>query len=151
MQAGQEFSSNFVKPNRAVGRVFIHCSASDNPKHDNVKTIDSWHRNRGFNGIGYHYYIDKLGKLHIGRDINRVPAAQAGNNRGTIAICVGGLDHFTLAQMNTLLDLCTEINIAYENRVTFHGHCEVSNKSCPVFDYREVLALDNKGNLFGAS
>jgi peptidoglycan hydrolase-like protein with peptidoglycan-binding domain len=45
--------------------------------------------------------------------------------------------------------LCREIDEAYDGQVTFHGHCEVSSKSCPVFAYREVLGLDASGAFAG--
>lgn len=137
----------FIKPNRPVSRVFLHCSASDNPAHDNVKTIRDWHLKRGFTTIGYHYFISKDGFIHTGRNIEANPAAQAGHNTGTIAICLHGLkkELFTLEQFKSLKKLCKKINVAYSGDISFHGHCEVSNKSCPVFDYREVLVLNNKG------
>jgi len=91
----------FTKPKREVTRVFLHCSASDNPKHDNIKTIAQWHLAR-FKGIGYHFYIDKVGRQFIGRDIEKVPAAQEGHNTGTIAICCGGLADFTELQMDII-------------------------------------------------
>jgi hypothetical protein len=33
----------FKAPKRPVSRVFIHCSASDNPDHDKVSVIRDWH------------------------------------------------------------------------------------------------------------
>jgi len=139
----------FDKPHRAVDRVFVHCSASDNPDHDNVQTMREWHRARGWSDVGYHYFIRKSGQLEEGRPLSRSPAAQKNHNGGTIAICLHGLeeDKFTQMQFETLIALCTEINDAYEGRVTFHGHREVAAKSCPVFDYKRVLGLDNKGRL----
>lgn len=139
----------FRKPKRPVTRVFIHCSASDNPAHDNIATMDLWHRQRGWAGVGYHFFIRKGGLLEIGRDLEKVPAAQEGNNARTIAICLHGLarDKFTEAQFSTLRALCQQINAAYECDVTFHGHCEVARKACPVFDYRAVLGLRSFGSL----
>lgn len=139
----------FRKPFRPITRVFIHCSASDNPAHDNVATMDQWHRQRGWAGVGYHYFIRKSGLLEIGRDIEKVPAAQEGNNSGTIAICLHGLakDKFTDEQFSTLQSLCHQINEAYGGKVTFHGHCEVAAKACPVFDYKAVLGLRAGGVL----
>lgn len=136
---------SFAKPNRKVTRVFLHCSASDNPAHDNVETIRKWHLARNFADIGYHYYIDKAGKIHEGRELSKVPAAQVGHNTGTIAICLGGLAEFTIAQFQSLRLVCRAIDEAYEGEVSFHGHREVSNKSCPVFSYKDILALDKKG------
>ncbi len=137
----------FTKPKRGVKRVFIHCSASDNPKHDNVKTIRQWHLERGFDDIGYHFYIDMLGGQHEGRSLELIPAAQKGNNLGTIAICCGGLKKFGPLQLASLKILCKRINEAYKGDVTFHGHCEVSDKTCPNFNYKAVLALDKQGKM----
>ncbi|KMK68567.1 peptidoglycan-binding domain-containing protein [Puniceibacterium sp. IMCC21224] len=142
-------SYTFTKPNRRVTRVFIHCSASDNPDHDNAATIDRWHKANGWSGIGYHIFGRKAGVFETGRDIEKVPAAQGGNNLNTIAICLHGLavDLFTQDQFDALRDLCDQINRAYGGGITFHGHCEVANKTCPVFDYRAVLGLDAKGRM----
>ena len=137
----------FIKPRRPVTRIFIHCSASDNPEHDNVATMDRWHKQRGWSGVGYHFFDRKDGTIEIGRDIEKTPAAQGGNNRGTIAICLHGLakSKFTEAQFDALRDLCHQINEAYQGNISFHGHCEVSPKSCPVFDYKKVLGLSLTG------
>ena len=134
----------FTKPKRAIRKVFIHCSASDNPEHDDVKVIAKWHKLRAMNGVGYHYYIQKDGTIQKGRDLERIPAAQAGHNTATIAICLGGLEKFTEAQFKSLVTLCRLIHGAIPT-VTFHGHCEVSKKACPVFDYRRVLGLNAEG------
>lgn len=141
----------FVKPKREIDRVFLHCSASPNPEHGDVEIIRAWHHQRGWNDIGYHYFIPFGGALQIGRNIEKTPAAQQGHNTGTIAICLHGLykHNFTLNQYETLQTLCKQINSAYDGKVTFHGHCEVSNKACPVFDYKAVLELDPSGHIVG--
>lgn len=139
----------FKKPSRKIKRVFIHCSASDKPKNDDVSVMDRWHKARGWSGVGYHFYIKRDGDIQVGRDIEKTPAAQKGNNTGTIAICLGGLsvDLFTDAQFSSLNSICNSINGAYDGKVTFHGHNEVSSKSCPVFNFREVIGLDSRGYL----
>ncbi len=140
----------FAKPARPVDRVFLHCSASDNPDHDDIGTIRAWHVDgNGWSDVGYHYFIRKDGTLEAGRALERTPAAQSGNNAGTVAVCLHGLaaENFTEAQFRTLAALAREIDEAYSGRVTFHGHCEVSAKSCPVFPYAEVLGLDEAGRM----
>lgn len=146
--------NHIEKPRRRVNRVFIHCTAADNtgPAFEGlslVRTVDRWHRKRGWSGVGYHFMIDKDGKLMTGRSISKTPAAQGGNNTGTIAICVHGLEEglFNAYQFETLQDLCTHLNDIYYESLTFHGHCEVSAKTCPVFDYKAVLGLDKHGRL----
>ena len=136
----------FKKPQREIDRVFLHCSASSLSSHDDVEVIRSWHKQNGWSDIGYHLYITFDGRVHIGRDIEKSPAAQKGHNVGTIAICLSGLveDDFTEDQFESLINLCQQIHNEIPD-VTFHGHCEVSDKDCPVFHYREVLGLNEFG------
>ena len=130
----------FIKPKRWVTKVFIHCSASDRAADDNIEIITKWHLARGFKTIGYHFYISKDGVVHQGRDIEQIPAAQEGNNTGSIAICLGGLNKFSEAQFEALRGLYEEIKKQIPD-VTFHGHCEVNpHKTCPNFDYKKVLS-----------
>ncbi len=149
----------FQKPKRQVTQIFIHCSADSNLKNDDVSVIKRWHLERGFDDVGYHFFIKKDGTLQNGRNLEIKPAAQdgvkiingnkIGGNTGTIAICLHGggsnppIDDFTEAQFCTLRGLCKSINLAYNGNVTFHGHKEVACKECPLFDYKSVLKLNN--------
>jgi len=137
-------------PRRCVNRVFLHCSASDDEslsRNRLVEDVRAWHRARGFSNVGYHFLIDKQGKVSPGRDMEKMPAAQKGHNTGTIAIMVHGLELFPQPMLNACRDLCSAINETYEGRITFHGHCEVSAKTCPVFDYSALLGLDRYGRM----
>ena len=83
--------TDFIKPKRQIDRVFLHCSASSRPDHGSVDVIKAWHLQRGWSDIGYHYFLPFDGEIQIGRDLENKPAAQAGHNTGTIAICLHGL------------------------------------------------------------
>lgn len=135
-----------AKARRVINTVFLHCSASDNPSHDKVSVMRRWHLNRGFTDVGYHFYIRKDGTIERGRPLAKVPAAQKGHNVGSIAICLGGLKDFTEAQFKALRQLVDGIDAVYPG-LRYRGHCEVSNKTCPVYDYRKVLGLDADGHL----
>ena len=139
----------FEAPRRRVDRVFIHCTASDvkDGGINLLKLIDGWHKERGWDGIGYHYLIDKEGAVLVGRSLEKSPAAQRGHNKGTIAIAVHGLDSFSVTSREKLHSLCKQINEAYHGRVSFHGHREVAPKSCPIIDYRDLLRLDRFGRI----
>jgi hypothetical protein len=145
--------TEFKKPARPVDRVFIHCSASDDPRlagEQLVAEIRAWHLARNFADIGYHFVIDKAGRIMAGRSLEKTPAAQEGHNAGSIAICVHGLavEKFTPEALDSLAFLCRRIDAAYGGAVTFHGHREVNpHKSCPVLDYRRVLGLDERGRM----
>jgi len=135
----------FEAPSRRVDRIFLHCSASDDPALAGdmlVPAIRDWHIKRGFSDVGYHFLIDKRGRVMDGRPLSKIPAAQKGHNTGTIAIMVHGLEDFPEPMLAACARLCGQINAAYSGRISFHGHCEVSSKSCPVFDYRDLLKLD---------
>lgn len=136
----------FKRPKREIDRIFLHCSATNVPSHDDVEVIRRWHKDQGWSDIGYHFFITSGGELQVGRKLSNSPAAQRGHNAGTIAICLSGLnvEDFTERQFDTLIKLCEDINEQIPN-LTFHGHCEVSSKLCPVFDYRKVLSLDEFG------
>ena len=142
-------SNLFIKPNRRIDRIFLHCTATESTSYNNVETIRKDHRSRGFDDIGYHFLITKDGEVHYGRDIEKAPAAQRGHNQRTIAICLAGLrkEKFTQSQYASLKELTIEIDNSYLKDVSFHGHCEVSAKSCPVIDYKIILKLDEFGSL----
>lgn len=135
-------------------KIFLHCAATPEGKDFTVKDIDTWHKQRGFNGIGYHYVIYRDGSVNKGRDITKIPAAQSGYNTNSIAICyIGGVakdgvtpkDTRTAEQRFALFKLVMELqekyNISDEN---VFGHCEVANKACPSFDmntFRKELKI----------
>lgn len=112
-----------------------------------MEIMRQWHKERGWRDVGYHYFIRKDGVIEDGRSLEETPAAQQGHNTGTIAICLHGLkrENFTKAQFESVIALCQAIDRAYDNQLTFHGHCEVSAKTCPVFDYKTVLGLTDAG------
>tara|TARA_Y100000310_G_scaffold55179_2_gene50583 strand:- start:2950 stop:3402 length:453 start_codon:yes stop_codon:yes gene_type:complete len=137
-------------PSRDIDYVYIHCSATNDPAHDNIETIRHWHvHDRGWRDVGYQYFIRTDGTIEKGRPIDIMPAAQRRHNKDSIAICLHGLnvDDFTSNQFDSLRELCEDIDKAWEGDISFHGHCEVSNKTCPVFDYVSVLELDEEGFL----
>ena len=59
---------------RRIDLIVIHCSATreDHPftEHD----LDTAHRLRGFDGIGYHFYVRRNGDIKSTRAVERVGA-----------------------------------------------------------------------------
>jgi N-acetyl-anhydromuramyl-L-alanine amidase AmpD len=138
--------TEFIKPKRSVHSVFLHCSASDNSAHDNIATIRKWHiEGNKWADVGYHYFIRSNGTIEAGRPLEKIPAAQAGFNTGTIAICMHGLTKFSKEQEKALTKLCKDINKAYAGQIRFRGHKEVAARECPVYDYKKILKLNDKG------
>ncbi len=141
---------DFVLPDRDFDKVFLHCSANSSQSWNNVEAIRKYHmEERGWSDIGYHFFITFEGVIQVGRSIDRTPAAQKGLNKGTVAICTHGLKSidFTKESLEATKSLCAAINEEKDGNITFHGHCEVANKSCPVYDYKRLLDLDEQGNM----
>lgn len=132
---------------RKIERIIIHCSATPEGRDFTTADIDRWHRERGFNGIGYHYVIYRDGSVHPGRSEDREGAHCSGQNRDSIGICyIGGLagdgktpkDTRTPAQRDALRGLVRQLKDRYPG-VTVHGHREFASKACPCFDVRTEL------------
>lgn len=126
---------------RAIDEIIIHCTATPEGREVSIAEIDSWHRPRGFKGIGYHYVIHLDGRLSNGRSVEMIGAHCLNHNSRSIGVCyVGGTDRQgrakdtrTEAQRRALLKLCQELKQKYP-KATIHGHNEFAAKACPSFD-----------------
>ena len=130
---------------RNINKIIIHCSATPDGKNFTVKQIDACHRQRGFNGIGYHFVIYLDGSIHVGRALAKAGAHCKGHNAHSIGVCyIGGVaadgktpkDTRTDAQKESLVKLITELRQQFPN-ASVHGHREFANKACPCFDARK--------------
>ena len=153
---------------RKIDEIIIHCSDSPEGRNDKAEDIRRWHKQRGFNDIGYHYIIDLDGTIEQGRPIEQAGAHCTGHNRNSIGICyIGGAywrdgvnakgkpikgkdgktvlmpkDTRTVAQYNALTKLLKELKEQYPN-ATIHGHGEFADKACPSFDVQQWLSDNN--------
>ena len=59
---------------RKIDLIVIHCSASRADRDFTETDLEVCHRRRGFNGIGYHFYIRKNGDIKTTRPIERIGA-----------------------------------------------------------------------------
>ena len=128
--------------------IILHCAATKPSMDIDIKTIDSWHRKRGFFSVGYHYVITRNGTVQIGRKIDEVGGHAKGFNHRSIGIClVGGVsqDDHTIAENNFTSEQWIELNKLLEELIrTFPsakviGHNQVSKKDCPSFDVQTYL------------
>lgn len=132
---------------RKVNKIIIHCSDSE---FGSTSVIDKWHKERGWDEIGYHFvitngiiesgddYNEKTdGKVEEGRSIEKTGAHCYGHNKDSIGICLIGKHHFTANQLcqslpELLKDLMDKYDISEHNVFT---HNDFNNgKTCPNFD-----------------
>lgn len=145
---------------RKIDTIIIHCSGTKAWQDFSAADIDRWHRNRGFDSIGYHYIIRLNGKIEKGRDVSLAGAHCISWNERSIGICyVGGLDvngnstdTRTKAQKRVMYELVQELEREYQI-IRVMGHRDASPdlngngmiepfefiKSCPCFDVKDFL------------
>lgn len=132
--------------NRRINLVVLHCSDSDRPEHDNIETIASWHKERGFSKVGYHFVILKNGDIAKGRDIDEVGAHVKGHNSHSIGICLTGREKFSPEQFRSLKNLLEWICLTYkleDKDVLLHRELD-NGKTCPNFTREDIAMCYNR-------
>lgn len=141
-EALQKGEKGLVKSRRRITEIIVHCTATPEGKDYTTKDITSWHKQRGFSTIGYHYVVYRDGSVHTGRDVNVAGAHCTGHNAHSIGVCyVGGLakdgktpkDTRTNVQKASLEILLRKLRTLYPT-AKIYGHNTFSAKACPCFD-----------------
>ena len=129
---------------RKIDMIIVHCSATKKGMDIGISEIDAWHKERGFNGVGYHYVIRRDGVIEFGRKHGDIGAHCKGKNANSLGIClVGGINNmgeaennFSDVQFESLGSLLNEL--VHEYKISqIHGHKDFANKACPCFDVQE--------------
>lgn len=157
-----------MKPEN-INAIVIHCSATRAGQDVRAADIDKWHKERGFNEIGYHYVIDLDGSVEFGRALpndgahcNTAGLSGLSYNKHSIGICyVGGLDAFgnpadtrTDAQKIAMHELVLRLMEKYpivevighrDASPDKNGDGEISKnewiKMCPCFDVKSEFPM----------
>lgn len=147
---------------RKIDSIIVHCSATKAGMDFGVRDIDRWHRERGMDGVGYHYVVRLDGTVEEGRKLERVGAHCLKWNERSVGICyIGGLneaglpaDTRTEKQKEAMRRLIGVLRRRYGISVVM-GHRDTSPdlngdgvigpeefiKWCPCFDVRKWLVL----------
>lgn len=133
---------------REINKIIVHCTATPEGRKVSVEEIDSWHKQRGWSQIGYHYVVQLDGTINPGRPITITGAHVKGHNKGSIGITyVGGCDADmnpkdtrTDAQIDSLEYLVGYLCASYPGAEVY-GHCDFSSKACPSYDAKSEYKL----------
>ena len=129
--------------------LIIHTAAHAGDDYD-IEDIDRWHRRRGWQMVGYHYFILKDGTIQQGRpdDLHGAHCLDGGMNTQSLGVCFQGHgDHekWTRAQELSFQRLFNQkhrdFGISSEK---VHGHRRYSPvKTCPgeLIEMEAVRAL----------
>ena len=126
---------------RKINKIIIHCSATPPSMDVGANTIDECHKERGWSGIGYHFFIKRDGKIEFGRPLEKSGAHTKGHNQNSIGVCyAGGVDskmcpedNRTSEQIASFLLLLRFLKNTFPKAI-IHGHRDFSPKACPSFD-----------------
>lgn len=134
---------------RDITEIIVHCTATKAGQDFCAADIDRWHRDRGFDSIGYHYVVRLDGNFEAGRPEAKAGAHCKGHNAGSIGVVyVGGLDAAgnpadtrTPQQRAGLLKLLRWLRVRFP-RARVRSHRDFAAKACPCFDAtKEYAAL----------
>jgi hypothetical protein len=145
----------------SISVIVIHTTVSP---YGNVDTITRWHRQVGFETIGYHFiilncfptyrkWIDKQpdpwsdGKSRPGRQLIYQGAHVRGHNNHSIGIAMIGRDgQFSSAQLKTAVMLCRDMQKRFPHITAIKGHTELDDKkACPETDMDQFRHWVNGG------
>ena len=138
---------------RIITLLIVHCSAVRPGQRSSAKDINGWHRDKGWNGIGYHYVVRRDGSIELGRPIEEVGAHCVGHNSHSIGICYeGGLDEHgeeadtrTPEQKRALRKLLEELHGRFPKALIVGHHDLNPGKKCPCYDVvSEYIDLEPK-------
>ena len=127
---------------RKIDMIVIHCSATRADVPLSPRQLEEMHRQRGFDGCGYHYYVRRDGEICTMRPVDRPGAHAKGYNRHSIGVCYeGGLDSNhkpsdtrTLPQKASLVALLRELKQMFPNVLVVGHHDLNPMKECPCFN-----------------
>lgn len=127
---------------RDIHEIIVHCTATPEGRYVDVPMVRQWHKDRGFNDIGYHFLIGLEGEIWTGRPTEKTGAHVKGHNTGTIGIAyVGGVDSKlqpkdtrTERQKAALLEIIKGQLKRFPAIEKISGHRDYAAKACPSFD-----------------
>lgn len=120
-----------------IKHLVVHCSDSPQDRGDNSETIHRWHKDRGWDGIGYNAVILEDGTTEMGRPEYWTGSHVRGKNSISLGVCLMGLgDDATDEQISALFNILATWKAKYpEAEVCGHSDLD-SGKTCPGWDVK---------------
>lgn len=148
IDAGLEFNSNY-SPMKTIEGIVLHHSGVKVLQ--SVESIHNYHKNKGWAGIGYHFYVRKDGSVYRGRPENMAGAHCPGVNSISLGICAEGdfeQEIMKNIQKNAIVELIKDIKSRY-NIQWIKGHREILSTDCPGANYplQEIIDLANNNEI----
>lgn len=140
----ENLSFGTLTKRKSTSQIILHHAAMNGSIFD----IHRVHKNKGWSGIGYHFFVRKDGSIYRGRPIWAIGAHASGSNYNSIGICAEG--NFDNEKMNDMQKMAL-IQIINNLMKTYHisilkRHRDVSKTACPGKNYpfEEIKVSVNK-------
>lgn len=121
---------NSLTYNNSPNKIILHHAEASNCS---IADINSWHKEKGWSGCGYHYFIRKDGSVYRGRPENAQGAQCSGQNCESIGICFEGSymkETMPQVQFNAGAELISDIR-SRKGNLPIYGHGELFSTDCP--------------------
>lgn len=112
-------------------------------------SVHKSHQNRGWAGIGYHFYITRNGEIYRGRPIDKMGAHITNHNYDSVGVCFEGNYHQSGAEMPRAQLLSGREVIAYLKglypNARLARHRDLGATACPgdYFPFDELTKGEN--------
>ena len=135
-----KFTGPFTRRVKTDTLVLHHAAA----KSCTVEDVHRWHLANGWLGIGYHYFVSKLGGIYLGRPENVMGAHAESHNDHTIGICAEGdfeKETMPTPQKEAIIALIKDISTRYPG-LAIKGHRDLNATLCPGqhYPFAEIVA-----------
>ena len=128
-----------MKHRAVTSFIVIHHSATPGHMDIGAAEIETWHKARGWESIGYNLVIRRYGTIEPGRPLDAVGSHTLGYNQTSVGICLIGLgEDFTPAQWDALDDTISFLERLYPGAAVV-GHRDLRPTECPGFDVKAWL------------
>lgn len=133
IESNLQFKSLSYKNNPK--QIFLHHAEA---RSCTIQDVHNWHLSNGWSGCGYHFFVDKQGKVYRGRLENSIGAHCKGHNTNSLGICAEGnymLEDMPAVQKNAIIELCKHLCSKY-GIIDVKGHKEAPYATdCPGTKY----------------
>lgn len=137
---GLVFANVLAKRTATNILVFHHAEATI----CSVRDVHTWHKQNGWSGIGYHFFIRKNGTVFQGRPIDTIGSHAQGRNSDSIGVCFEGNlenEQMTEEQVVAGIEIAKYCRKLYPN-IKLVRHKDVNFTACPGKNFQNKILVE---------
>jgi hypothetical protein len=129
--------SSTIKPANRTGIIIHHSVTAQGTDEASVagilRTIDKFHRSKGWGGIGYNFAVDHAGRVYEARGRDIIGVHASGSNTANFGICfIGNSDKKVSDKaVAAIAKIVENLQNASGKKLKVQGHRDVNSTGCP--------------------